>query len=75
MTRFRSAGFERRQYAPATERNRDPILGVLKRVLRRDGVILEIASGTGEHAVYFAPPFSPFHLATERPRPCITGQH
>lgn len=43
-----------RRYAPATQRNRDPILAVLSRVLP-EGTILEIASGSGEHAVYFAP--------------------
>jgi SAM-dependent methyltransferase len=40
--------------APATARNRDPILVVLRRVLPTKGTVLEIASGTGEHAVYFA---------------------
>ena len=40
--------------APATARNRDPILTVLRRVLPPAGTVLEIASGTGEHAVYFA---------------------
>ncbi len=43
-----------RQYAPATQRNRDPILGVLARVVPAGARVLEIASGTGEHAVYFA---------------------
>jgi methylase of polypeptide subunit release factors len=43
-----------RQYAPATERNREPILEVLLQVLPENGTILEIASGTGEHAVFFA---------------------
>jgi hypothetical protein len=43
-----------RQYAPATERNREPILEVLLQVLPERGTILEIASGTGEHAVFFA---------------------
>jgi len=43
-----------RQYAPATERNRQPILEVLTRVLPTEGNILEIASGTGEHAVFLA---------------------
>lgn len=43
-----------RQYAPATERNRDSILETLVSVLPPVGNILEIASGTGEHAVYFA---------------------
>jgi SAM-dependent methyltransferase len=40
--------------APAVARNRDPILAVLRRVLPAQGKVLEIASGTGEHAAYFA---------------------
>ena len=40
--------------APAVARNREPILDVLRRVLPREGRVLEIASGTGEHAVFFA---------------------
>jgi SAM-dependent methyltransferase len=40
--------------APAVARNRDPILAVLRRVLPAHGTVLEIAAGTGEHAVYFA---------------------
>lgn len=40
--------------APATARNREPILSVLKRVLPKDGLLLEIASGTGEHAAFIA---------------------
>ena len=43
-----------RQYAPATQRNREPISEILSRVLVQKSNILEIASGTGEHAVYFA---------------------
>jgi SAM-dependent methyltransferase len=38
----------------AAARNREPILAVLRRVLPRQGTVLEIASGTGEHAVHFA---------------------
>src|SRR5580704_10877441 len=45
---------DHRQHAPATRRNRDPILDVLRTVLPRTGVVLEIASGTGEHVVHFA---------------------
>ncbi|MEH2003170.1 MAG: DUF938 domain-containing protein [Nostoc sp.] len=48
-----------RQYAPATERNRKPILEILLQVLPESGTILEIASGTGEHAVFFASRLSP----------------
>jgi SAM-dependent methyltransferase len=40
--------------SPSFPRNRDPILAVLTRVLPEDGTVLEIASGSGEHAVYFA---------------------
>jgi SAM-dependent methyltransferase len=43
-----------KQHAPAAERNRAPILEVLARVLPRRGLVLEIASGTGQHAVWFA---------------------
>jgi SAM-dependent methyltransferase len=43
-----------RQFAPAAERNREPILAVLQRVLPPTGLALEIASGTGQHVVHFA---------------------
>ncbi len=43
-----------RQYRPHVARNRDAILDVLRRVLPAKGFVLEIASGSGEHAVYFA---------------------
>jgi Protein of unknown function (DUF938) len=48
-----------RQFAPATARNREPILTVLQQVLPPQGIVLEIASGTGEHAVFLAPPLFP----------------
>lgn len=43
-----------RVYAPAVARNREPILAVLRRVLPSSGRVLEIASGSGEHARFFA---------------------
>ena len=43
-----------RREAPAVARNRDPILDVLRRVLPASGLVLEVASGTGEHCAYFA---------------------
>lgn len=42
------------RHAPAALRNRDPIADVLARELPACGGIVEIASGSGEHAVYFA---------------------
>ena len=49
-----SEASDRRLYFPHVARNRKPILEVLQRVLPHDGLLLEIASGGGEHAAYFA---------------------
>ena len=43
-----------RQTAPSVERNRDPILAVLRRLLPGPATVLEIASGSGGHALHFA---------------------
>ncbi len=42
-----------KKYAPATDRNREPILAVLKDCIPDHGTILELASGSGQHAIYF----------------------
>jgi hypothetical protein len=46
-----------RRSAPAALRNREPIADVLKEWLPASGLVLEIASGSGEHGVYFAARF------------------
>ena len=48
-----------RLLAPATARNREPILTILRRHLPSRGLILEVASGTGEHITHFATALSP----------------
>lgn len=46
-----------KRIAPAAARNRDPIAAVLRDWLPPSGLVLEVASGTGEHAVAFAQAF------------------
>ena len=43
-----------KRHAPATERNRDAILAVLRAELPSSGLVLEVASGSGQHVVHFA---------------------
>jgi Protein of unknown function (DUF938) len=58
-----------RRYAPATDRNRAPILAILRQVLPPTGTILEISSGTGEHAVFMAPQLAPRLWLPSDPNP------
>lgn len=60
---------DKRQYAPATQRNREVILETLLQVLPPQGTVLEIASGTGEHSIYFAPYLQPRQWIASDPNP------
>lgn len=51
------ASADDRRSAPAALRNREPIAQVLGDWLPESGLVLEIASGTGEHSAYFAETF------------------
>lgn len=50
----RAEAHDARRHAPATHRNRDAIAAVLARELPASGLVLEVASGSGEHAIHFA---------------------
>ena len=56
-----------KQHAPATLRNREPIAAVLAEELPLAGTVLEIASGTGEHAVFLAGRFPALHWQPSDP--------
>jgi SAM-dependent methyltransferase len=58
-----------RQYAPATQRNREPILEVLLQIPLPIGTVLEVSSGTGEHAIFFAPRLYPRKWIPSDPNP------
>ncbi|MBW4421592.1 MAG: DUF938 domain-containing protein [Myxacorys californica WJT36-NPBG1] len=64
-----SKSTDKRHYAPATDRNRDAILNILLQVLPPVGTVLEISSGTGQHAVYFAPRLAPRRWLPSDPNP------
>lgn len=52
---MKDGGPDPRRGAPATKRNRSAILAVLREALPPAGLVLEIASGTGEHAAFMIP--------------------
>lgn len=58
-----------KRHAPATLRNRDAIMEVLRGALPRRGTVLEVASGSGEHAVHFAQVFPALDWQPSDPDP------
>jgi cyclopropane fatty-acyl-phospholipid synthase-like methyltransferase len=60
-----------KQYSEACEQNRDPILAVLRGEFSGTHKVLEIGSGTGQHAVYFAAALPHLHWHTSD----LAGNH
>lgn len=60
-------------HSPAAERNKQPILEVLQRVLPPRGHALEIASGTGQHVVHFAAAMPGWTWQPSDPQPQALG--
>lgn len=58
-----------RRYAPAAARNREPILAALRGRLPAAGLLLEVASGSGEHAVHLAAAFPALAIQPSDPDP------
>jgi len=59
---YEETGPDARRSAPAALRNREPIADVLREWLPESGVVLEVASGTGEHSALFAERFPNLEL-------------
>jgi len=60
---------ETRLYAPATARNRDVILTTIRTILPPTGLVLEVASGSGEHVAHFAAALPALTFQPTDPRP------
>ena len=58
-----------KRHAPAAGRNREPIAAILTEELPSTGLVLEVASGTGEHAVHFARTFPRLQWQPSDPDP------
>ena len=58
---------DKRLFFSATQRNRDVIGDVLSRIIKKDGLILEIGSGSGEHGVVFQKRFPEIIWQTSDP--------
>ena len=58
-----------RLFFPATQRNRDHLIKVLSKIIPKNGIVLEIASGSGEHGVTFQEHFPNIYWQTSDPNP------
>ena len=58
-----------RLFSPSTARNHQPILEVLRQRLPREGLLLEVASGSGEHGALFGPLLAPLVWQPSDPDP------
>ena len=58
---------DKRLFFSATKRNKDFIGDVLSRIIKKDGLILEIGSGSGEHGVFFQKRFPEIIWQTSDP--------
>ncbi|HUN26186.1 MAG TPA: DUF938 domain-containing protein [Steroidobacteraceae bacterium] len=62
-----------KRFAPSCERNREPILAVLRRHFADRRAVLEIGSGTGQHAAYFAARLPHLIWQSSEQRDCLPG--
>ena len=65
----RGRGMDERLFFPATKKNTIPIGNVLSSIIPRSGYVLEVASGSGEHAVAFQKRFPNISWQTSDPNP------